>query len=36
MRNATQPDPELAPAELAAYANVCGLIMNLDEAVTKE
>ena len=29
-------DPALNPAELAAYANVCSLIMNLDEALTKE
>jgi hypothetical protein len=29
-------DPKLDPAELAAYAAVCRLILNLDEAVTKE
>lgn len=29
-------DAKLDPAELAALANVCGLILNLDEAVTKE
>ena len=29
-------DAKLAAAELAAYASVCGLIMNLDEVVTKE
>ncbi|MBM3980316.1 MAG: DUF1553 domain-containing protein [Planctomycetes bacterium] len=28
--------PKLDPAELAAYAQVCALVMNLDEAVTKE
>jgi hypothetical protein len=28
--------PNLDPAELAAYAQVCALVMNLDEAVTKE
>jgi hypothetical protein len=29
-------DPKLDAAELAAYAQVCSLILNLDEAVTKE
>jgi hypothetical protein len=29
-------DAKLDAAELAAYANVCSLIMNLDESVTKE
>jgi hypothetical protein len=29
-------DRKLDPSELAAYAMVCGLILNLDEAVTKE
>jgi hypothetical protein len=29
-------DPSLLPAELAAYASVGSLILNLDEAVTKE
>ena len=29
-------NPKLDPAELAAYAVVCGMILNLDEAVTKE
>jgi hypothetical protein len=33
---AAKPDPKLDPAELAAYATVCNLILNLDEAVTKE
>jgi hypothetical protein len=32
----SKPDAKLDVAELAAYANVCGLIMNLDETVTKE
>lgn len=32
----SKPDPKLDPTELAAYANVCSLIMNLDETVTKE
>jgi hypothetical protein len=32
----SKPDPKLNTAELAAYANVCGLILNLDESVTKE
>jgi hypothetical protein len=32
----SKPDAKLDAAELAAYANVCGLILNLDEAVTKE
>ncbi len=31
----TRPDPSLAPRELAAYAAVGSLILNLDEAVTK-
>jgi hypothetical protein len=29
-------DPKLEVADLAAYAQVCSLILNLDEAVTKE
>lgn len=29
-------DPQLAPADLAAYASIASLILNLDEAVTKE
>jgi mono/diheme cytochrome c family protein len=32
----SKPDPKLDVAELAAYAQVCSLIMNLDESVTKE
>jgi hypothetical protein len=32
----SKPDPKLDPVELAAYAAVCSLILNLDEAVTKE
>ena len=31
----SKPDPKLDVAELAAYASVCSLIMNLDEVVTK-
>jgi hypothetical protein len=31
-----KPDPKLDPAELAAHATICGMILNLDEAVTKE
>ena len=30
------PDPSLAPAELAAMSAVAGVILNLDEAVTRE
>ena len=29
-------DPSIAPRELAAYASVASLLLNLDEAVTKE
>ena len=32
----SKPDPKLDVAELAAYSVVCGLILNLDETVTKE
>ena len=32
----SKADAKLDAAELAALASVCGLIMNLDEAVTKE
>ncbi len=32
----SKSDPERVGAELAAYASVCSLIMNLDETVTKE
>ncbi|HWB08955.1 MAG TPA: DUF1553 domain-containing protein [Pirellulales bacterium] len=31
----SQPDPSLDPAELASYMAVAGVIMNLDEALTK-
>ncbi|MDB5307325.1 MAG: Planctomycete cytochrome [Gemmataceae bacterium] len=33
---ASKPDPVFDAAELAAYTTVCGLILNLDETVTKE
>ncbi len=33
---ASKPDLKLDAAELAAYASVCSLILNLDEVVTKE
>jgi hypothetical protein len=33
---ASQPDPALDPADLAAWTTICSLILNLDEAVTKE
>jgi mono/diheme cytochrome c family protein len=29
-------DPRLKPAELAAWMNICSIILNLDETVTKE
>ena len=32
----SKPDPNLDPAELAAYTTVASLILNLDEAITKE
>ena len=32
----SKPDAKLDAAELAAYAAVCSLVMNLDETVTKE
>ena len=32
----TPADPNLAPRELAAYASVASLLLNLDETVTKE
>ena len=32
----TPPDPSLDPRELAAYASLASLLLNLDEAVTKE
>ena len=31
-----KPDKKLDPVELAAYAAVCNLLLNLDEVVTKE
>jgi hypothetical protein len=30
------PDAELDPAELAAYMATAGVILNLDETITKE
>ena len=32
----TKADPNLDPAELAAYTAVCNLLLNLDESLTKE
>jgi hypothetical protein len=32
----SRPDPALNPRELASYASVASLLLNLDEAVTKE
>jgi hypothetical protein len=32
----SRPDPKLDPRELAAYASVASMILNLDESVTKE
>jgi hypothetical protein len=32
----SKADPKLDPAELAACSVACGMILNLDEAVTKE
>jgi hypothetical protein len=32
----SKPDPALEAAELAAYTNVCSLILNLDEVLSKE
>ncbi len=32
----SKPDPKLNPQELAAYASVASLMLNLDEAVTKQ
>jgi hypothetical protein len=32
----SKPDPALDPVELAAYATVCGLLLNLDETLTRE
>ena len=29
------PDPKIEPAELAAHAVVCGVILNLDEVLTR-
>jgi hypothetical protein len=33
---ATTPNPALDPSELAAYTALGGLLLNLDETVTKE
>ena len=32
----SQPDPQLAPAELAAWTGLANLMLNLDETITKE
>jgi len=32
----SKPNPSLDPAELAAYANVASLILNLDETITRD
>jgi hypothetical protein len=32
----TPPDASIAPRELAAYAAVASLILNLDETITKD
>ncbi len=32
----SKPNPSLNPAELAAYANVASLILNLDETITRD
>ena len=32
----SKPDPAIAPAELAAYASVASLMLNLDEVISKE
>jgi hypothetical protein len=32
---ASAADPKLNPAELAAYANVASLILNLDETINR-
>ncbi len=32
----SKPDPKLAPQELAAYASIASLMLNLDETVTKQ
>ncbi len=32
----SKPDPQLKPAELAAWTNLANLVLNLDETITKE
>ena len=32
----SKPDPQLKPAELAAWTNLANLVLNLDEVITKE
>jgi hypothetical protein len=33
---ASKPDPALDPVELAAYAGIAGVVLNLDEVLSKE
>ncbi len=35
-QGASPPDPAIAPRELAAFASVASMLLNLDEAVTKQ